>query len=68
MYGIDWNAPFSEDDAECVEVPHTINPLTPADFIELCQEINPLSNFTANYGIDEYCATVQFVRAKVINY
>ncbi len=71
LYDIDWNAPFSEeDDAQCVEVPHTLNPLTPADFIELCQEINPSnSNFTAsNYGIDEYCATVQFVRAKVINY
>ncbi len=39
LYGIDWNAPFSEDDdAQCVEVPHTLNPLTPSDFMELCQD------------------------------
>lgn len=67
LYGIDWDAAFSySDEAESVEVPLTGNPLTPSDYAQLCQEVNPSPDLrSGDYGIEEYCATVRFVHAKV---
>ena len=68
MYGMDWDAPLiSDDDAEAVEVPATLHPLTSQDYAELQQAIDPISE-SDSQGIDHYCNTVHFVENKVATY
>ena len=68
QYGIDWNAPLgTDDDIDAVETPSTENPLTPTDYTQLQQVINPSSN-SDNHGIDHYLLAVDFVEHKVSLY
>ena len=67
MYGIDWNAPLTTDDAEVVEVPETTCPLTQSDFSELCRLIDPASA-SDNYGMDQYLGAVHFTERKISEY
>ena len=68
LYGIDWDAPLGTDEgADAVEVPATPNPLTPADYSQLCQLVDPASD-SDNHGINHYLAAVHFTQHKVSQY
>lgn len=57
LYGVDWDAPLtSDDDAEAVEVPATINPLTSRDYLELQQSVDPTVG-SDSHGVDHYLNT-----------
>ena len=65
MYGIDWNAPFSnEESADSVIVPVTDCPLSPADLAQLHTVVNPLAE-TDDHGINHYITTIHFVQSKI---
>lgn len=67
-YGIDWNAPLGiDDDAVAVEIPATENPLTPTDYTQLQQLINP-STDPDNHGITQYLLAMDLVQQKVSQY
>ena len=68
LYGRDWNSSLNiDEDAEQVDVPSVVNPLTTSDFSELCQLVDPTSD-SDNYGIDQYYAALQLVENKVLHY
>lgn len=68
LYGIDWDGTMAtDDDAERVHVVNTDVPLIDADFVELCQLIDPLSE-SNDHGITQYLDTVSFVRNKILSY
>ena len=69
FFGIDWNAPFGteDDQAEAIEVPAILNPLTEGDYSELCELVNPMAH-SDSYGLDQYRLTVDFVETKILQY
>ena len=64
-FGIDWNGPLpTDEDVEIVQVVLTRNPLDEIDYTELQQTIDPCQ-FSPNYGVDLYLATLNFVSHKI---
>lgn len=65
QFGVDWEGPVPPDDSdETVIVPETECPLTSADMEELQVAIPPLAQ-SAQYGMDLYEKTLQFVSYKI---
>lgn len=64
MYGIDWNAPFSNEESVDSVVSGTDCPLSSADLAQLCTLVNSMAE-TDDYGINHYISTVQFVQSRV---
>lgn len=61
-YGIDWDGPVpgSNETPDVVTVPETLNPLTPQNFQELCQQVDPLRE-SANYAIHIFMHATSFL-------
>ena len=69
LYGIDWNAPLGTDDdsAKAVQVSAIHNPLSPDDYSQLCDVVDPTA-YSDTHGVDQYIATLQFIVDRVAQY
>ena len=68
-HGIDWDGPLPEEATSgeaVVEVPETGCPLSPEQYQELLNSIDPLRE-SESFGIDIFIETVTFVNTHVVN-